>query len=128
MCWGGVNTLAQAHGKVVISDGGGVYRKQQDHLDARLFVEGKVVAKEIFVTIDNWADFVFDENYELPTIEYLENFIKENGHLPDIPKEEEIIKNGVNLGEMQAKLLQKIEELTLYIIQLKKEINQIKNK
>jgi len=56
----------------------------------------------------------------------VEDYIDKNGHLPDIPSESEVLKNGVSLGEMQTKLLQKIEELTLYVIQLEKEIDDLK--
>ncbi len=87
----------------------------------RLSVDGQVVAKEVYVTLDDWADFVFDDDYDLTPLYKLEEQINENGHLPGIPTAEEIAKTGVNLGEMQAKLLQKIEELTLYVIDLKKE-------
>lgn len=56
----------------------------------------------------------------------MENFIKEHGHLPDIPSEQEVLENGYNVGEMDALLLQKIEELTLYVIELEKELLNIK--
>ncbi|WP_264537743.1 hypothetical protein [Flavobacterium sp. N1736] len=62
----------------------------------------------------------------MPTLAEVENHIKEKGHLENIPSEEEVLKNGINLGEMNAKLLQKIEELTLYTIQQSKEIQDLK--
>ncbi len=94
-----------------------------DHTDFILSVDGKIVTEEIVITLDDWSDFVFNDSYNLMPLNQLENSIKKNKHLPGIPSSEEVIKNGIELGEMQAKLLQKIEELTLYIIQLQKEIN-----
>ena len=73
-----------------------------------------------------WPDFVFGENYKLTDILDLENFVKTNKHLPNIPKSKELVENGLEIGAMQALMMQKIEELTLYIIQLKKENELIK--
>lgn len=73
----------------------------------------------------NWSDFVFDRDYDLMTLKEVESYIKENGHLPDVPSAEEVKANGVEVGEMNAILLQKIEELTLYIIELEKKIEEL---
>lgn len=86
----------------------------------KLSVNGKIRAKEVVVET-NWSDFVFADNYKLMPLEELEKVVKKSRHLPGIPSEKEVAENGVSLGEMQAKLLQKIEELTLYVIELKKE-------
>lgn len=91
-----------------------------------LAVNGKITAKEVEVTLEGWADFVFKENYKLNPLEEVEKFIKENNHLPDVPSEKTVLEKGVNLGEMDAILLRKIEELTLYIIDLKKENDSLK--
>ena len=73
-----------------------------------------------------WKDEVFKDDYNLLSINEVEKYISENGHLPDIPSEAEVMENGINVGEMNALLLQKIEELTLYVIELEKKIeNQI---
>jgi hypothetical protein len=89
----------------------------------KLAVNGTIGAKEIKVETSSstWADFVFEKNYQLPTLQEVEVHIKEKGHLKDIPSAQEVAENGINLGEMNAKLLQKIEELTLYMIEMKKE-------
>ena len=87
----------------------------------KLAVNGKVRAKEVKVETA-WSDFVFHKNYNLPTLVEVENHIKEKGHLKDIPSAKEVEENGIFLGEMDAKLLQKIEELTLYTIQQEKKI------
>jgi hypothetical protein len=69
-----------------------------------------------------WSDFVFFDNYKLPTLEEVEKHIKEKGHLKNIPSAKEVEENGILLGEMNSKLLQKIEELTLYTIQQEKDL------
>ncbi|SEC32236.1 hypothetical protein SAMN04489761_2674 [Tenacibaculum sp. MAR_2009_124] len=90
----------------------------------KLAVEGSIGAREIKVeAFPNWSDFVFYEDYQLPSLTEVENHIKEKGHLKDIPSAKEVEKNGFYLGEMDAKLLQKIEELTLYTIEQEKKIN-----
>lgn len=90
-------------------------------MNHRLSVDGAVVAREVRVTANDWADFVFKKSYNLPTLESVEQFITDNGHLPGIPSEQEVKENGVSLNDMQVKLLQKVEELTLYVIELKKQ-------
>ncbi len=93
----------------------------------KLAVNGKIRAKEVKIET-GWSDFVFEDDYDLPTLAEVEKFIKANKHLPEIPSAEEVAENGVNLGEMESKLLQKIEELTLYIIDQQKEIETLKGK
>ncbi|WP_298731733.1 hypothetical protein [uncultured Chitinophaga sp.] len=92
----------------------------------KLAVEGSIGARKIKVNPTGWADFVFDPEYELSALEDVEEYIKANKHLPDVPSAEEVDKDGLDLGEMNKKLLQKVEELTLYMIELKKEINELK--
>jgi hypothetical protein len=87
----------------------------------KLSVKGKIRAQEVKVEINNWPDFVFAKDYVLPTLQETEKHIKEKGHLPGIPSAAEVEKNGIELGDMNKKLLQKIEELTLYLIEMKKE-------
>ncbi len=87
-------------------------------------VQGKLEAKEIKVVLTPTADFVFEKDYNLPSLNYIENYIKKEKHLPEIASAEQMEKNGVNVGEFQIQLLQKIEELTLYIIQQQKLITQ----
>lgn len=90
----------------------------------KLDVKGTIHSQEVKVDMLNWSDYVFKKEYNLPTLLEVEKQIKENGHLENIPSEEEVLKNGISLGEMDAKLLQKIEELTLYIIDLNKKLEQ----
>jgi hypothetical protein len=86
----------------------------------KLSVNGNIRAKDMTVYV-SWADYVFASDYKLKSIDEVESFIKENKHLPDVPSETEVLENGINVGEMNKILLQKIEELTLYMIELKKE-------
>ena len=89
----------------------------------RLGVNGKIAAEEVKIALyGNWSDFVFYDDYNLPTLTEVEKHIKEKGHLKDIPSAATVAKNGIFLGEMDAKLLQKIEELTLYTIEQEKNI------
>ena len=90
--------------------------------DHKLRVEGSIGAREIKVQASGWSDFVFEESYDLPSLEQVEAQIKEKGHLKDIPSAADVAENGIYLGEMDAKLLQKIEELTLYMIDLNKQV------
>ncbi|WP_052483764.1 hypothetical protein [Flavobacterium sp. MEB061] len=92
----------------------------------KLDVNGTIHSKEVKVDLLGWSDFVFKKEYNLPTLAEVEKHINEKGHLENIPNEEEVLKNGINLGEMNAKLLQKIEELTLYMIEMKKENIEMK--
>jgi hypothetical protein len=91
---------------------------------------GLLHARRIKVDTDSWADFVFEEDYKLMPLSELEIFIQKNRHLPNVPSEKESIENGVDLVEMNRILLQKVEELTLYLIKQQKEIEelQLKNK
>ena len=89
--------------------------------------DGKIWAQEIIVqTTDPWPDYVFNVDYKLLPLNELANYINRNNHLPGMPSAEEVAANGINLGQMDARLLQKIEELTQYIIELQKEIDSLK--
>jgi hypothetical protein len=93
----------------------------------RLSVNGNIRAHRVKV-YTTWADYVFEKNYKLPTLQEVENQIKLNGHLFDIPSSKEVEEKGIELGEMNKLLLQKVEELTLYVIQMNKEIELLKSK
>ncbi len=124
-------------------NGGNVGIGTEDTKGYKLGVKGKIAAEEVKVALYNaWPDYVFESDYNLPTLQQVENHIAENGHLEDIPSAAAVKENGIQLGEMNAKLLQKIEELTLYMIEqnkineqqqrqikvLKKEIEKLKIK
>jgi hypothetical protein len=88
-------------------------------------LQGKFEAKEVKVTLTPTADFVFDEEYKLPELDEVEKHIKEKKHLPEIASAAQMEKEGVNIGEFQIKLLQKIEELTLYTIEQNKQLKKL---
>ena len=90
----------------------------------KLDVNGTVHAKEVKVDMAGRADFVFEKEYQLPTLDEVEQHIHEKGHLPNIPNTKEVTENGLSLGESQKLLLQKIEELTLYSIEQNKLIKE----
>lgn len=95
--------------------------------DAKLAVNGVIHSKEVKVDLVGWPDYVFHENYTLPTLEEVEKHIIDNGHLINVPSAQEVESNGLKLGEMNKVLLEKIEELTLYILQMNKEIEKLKH-
>lgn len=82
-----------------------------------IYSNGTVFANEVKVEATAWSDFVFDKEYKLLPLNEVKAHIEEYKHLPDMPSEKQVIEEGINVAEMQAKLLQKIEELTLYIIE-----------
>ena len=98
----------------------------KNNIKLHLTPSGVLKTKEVLVTTANWPDFVFEKDYNLPPLNEVAQFIEENQHLPNVPTAAEVETNGVNLGEMNAVLLNKIEELTLYIIDLQKQINELK--
>ncbi|OXB15785.1 hypothetical protein [Flavobacterium reichenbachii] len=92
--------------------------------DSKLTVAGNISSREVKVTVDAGADFVFEDDYNLPSLEFVDKFIKEKKHLPEIASAKQMQEDGINLSEMNIRLLQKIEELTLYSIQQNKKIEE----
>jgi len=93
----------------------------------KLFVSGGILTEKLKVAIAGtpyWSDYVFNSDYKLMSLNNVESYIKTNKHLPDVPSAEEVVKSGIDVATMDAKLLQKIEELTLYTIQLQKQVNE----
>lgn len=91
----------------------------------KLEVNGQIHAKSIKVDIKEWADTVFEEDYDLVRLREIETYIQEHGHLPEVPSAVEVEENGIELGAMNALLLKKIEELTLHLIEKEKQIDQL---
>jgi hypothetical protein len=92
----------------------------------KLFVENGIRTRKVKVDADAWPDYVFASKYKLMSLQEVEQFINENNHLPEVPSADEVQKNGIELGENQAVLLKKIEELTLYVIEQNKQLIQLK--
>jgi hypothetical protein len=90
--------------------------------DKKLTVDGTIHTEEVIIDLSvPQPDYVFEEDYNLSTLEEVEAFIKTNKHLPGIPSAKDVKQSGLNAGEMHTKLLEKVEELTLYVIELEKE-------
>ena len=87
----------------------------------KLSVRGNIRAIEVKVESSNWPDYVFMDDYKLPTLQQTAKYIKANGHLQDMPTAREVANQGIALGELNAKLLRKIEELTLHLINLEED-------
>ena len=130
--------MLHLHGKkgIIITTGGyqfGVY-EEAIRIDSKyavgattVRVNGTLIAKEMRCRTNVWSDYVFNNEYELKTLEEVEEFINKNNHLPDVPNESQVMEEGVNLGEMDAILLQKIEELTLYMIEQNQQIKSLQS-
>lgn len=93
----------------------------------RLAVEGTIAGRRVKVTqATAWPDYVFEPDYALPSLQSIEAFIRENKHLPEVPSAKQITADGQDLGDMNTVLLKKVEELTLYLIAMQKEIAEVK--
>ena len=120
--------IEQISGKVNI---GGHYGGTQFGLDDyKLSVNGKVLAREFFVTEEYWntqpwPDFVFEESYDLKTLADLKRFIAKEKHLPEIPSAKDVQTNGIGMAKLDALLLQKIEELTLYLLEVNDKVEAL---
>jgi hypothetical protein len=135
--------LAQDFNTRIINDADGRLTIQASHLHAagnlgigctnvpsgfRMAVNGAIRARRVRVDTEGWCDYVFDENYKLKPLQEVEEFIKKNKHLEEIPSAEEVSKEGIDLSEMNMLLLKKVEEITLYLIELKNENELLKGR
>jgi hypothetical protein len=120
------NTVSVGGPAMVISNGNvGIGTTNPQYL---LSVNGTLGAKDITVTNTGWSDYVFDPGYRLKPLSEVDEYIQANHHLPDIPSQAEVEAKGVNVGEMQSKLLAKIEELTLHMIRQEKENQELRER
>ncbi|WP_299222923.1 hypothetical protein [uncultured Aquimarina sp.] len=125
-----VNNTIQSTGNLQVSGEGPHYISDGNlgigttSPDAKLAVNGNIHTKEVKVDLIGWADYVFKDDYNLPTLKQVEDHIAIKGHLINIPSAAEVAENGIRLGEMNAKLLEKIEELTLYTIAQEKQLKE----
>ena len=93
----------------------------------KLAVEGTIGARKVVVSLSNpFPDYVFQPGYRIPSLKSVEEYIGANKHLPDMPTADSVAKNGLDLGNMQTKLLEKIEQLTLYTIDLQKQVETLR--
>ena len=106
--------------------GGNVAIGTWDPQGYKLAVNGDAIFTKIKVkTYGTWPDYVFHRNYKLRPLRDLENYIKQNNHLPEVPSASDVEKNGLDLSDNQATLLKKIEELTIYMIDLNKKVERL---
>ncbi len=108
----------------------GEFDARKLYINGDFYTVGNIQAKEVKVTIDasDWADYVFEEDYNLRDLKEVETYIKTNKHLPDIPSADKMAEEGIKLAEMNKLLLQKIEELTLYAIEQKTEVKTLEQR
>lgn len=106
---------------------GGLGLGTSDLKGYKLAVNGNIRAKEIKVEATNWPDYVFQKAYKLPSLAFIKTYIDQNQHLPEMPSEQEITKNGVSLGEVVKIQTKKIEELTLYLIEKDEQVNKLQD-
>jgi hypothetical protein len=92
--------------------------------DQKLAVNGTIHSKAVLVDLNGWSDFVFNTDYRLPSLPEVKSYIDKNHHLPNVPSATDVEKNGLNLGDMNKVLLQKVEELTLYLIEKDKQLKE----
>jgi hypothetical protein len=121
-----VNGNSYFQGKMIIGEFGNAQSiSKSNHM---LFVQGGITTEEVFVKLESsWPDYVFNTDYNLITLKELKEFVAKFGHLPGLPTANEVKDNGVELAKLNAKLLEKIEELTLYIIQQEDRIKKLEN-
>lgn len=124
----GVKFFASAQQQIALNSSVSMNEVMKISPNGNASLQGKFEAKEVKVTITPTADFVFEEDYALPKLEDVEKHIKEKKHLPEIASAKVMEKEGVNVGEFQIKLLQKIEELTLYTIEQNKQLKNQQEK
>ena len=127
--WGKMNTTFNGPHLKIKRDNGMVAIGDYYADGYRLSVDGKIMCEEVRVSLqDDWPDYVFHKNYDLLSVERLEEYIDSNGHLPNIPSSDAIENSGLEVGEMQRLMMEKIEELTLYIIEQQKHIEELEGK
>jgi hypothetical protein len=125
--WGKSNVTRYGPHLQVNRDNGNVAIGTDFATGYKLSVNGKIICTEVRVNlVADWPDYVFRPGYHLMPVSHLGRFIEENGRLPNIPSASEISKSGLDMGEMQRKMMEKIEELSLYIVQQQKEIDALK--
>lgn len=90
--------------------------------------QGSAKVKELRVTLTDWPDYVFSDAYRLMPLGEVEGYIAKNGHLPQMPSAAEVEAEGADLGEITRLLMQKVEELTLYVIDLRRQLDELKSK
>jgi len=113
------------YGNDIVIDGSGNVGVGTLNPDQKLSVNGIIHAKSVLIDLNGWNDYVFKKSYRLRPLSEVKAYIDQNQHLPEVPSEQEMVKNGLDVGEMNKLLMKKVEELTLYLIELKSEVGQL---
>ncbi|WP_240543515.1 TMF family protein [Spirosoma foliorum] len=124
--WSLNGSTIQSNNDSPVTIGGNINRLPAGY---KLYVAGGILTERVKVAIKDsgeWADYVFEDNYKLRSLSDVESYIKTHRHLPGVPSANDVAKQGIDVGKMDAKLLEKIEELTLYMLELKKENQEMK--
>jgi len=128
---GNVNILTLATSSTTTSPFVITSTTQYQSVDTKLFevtYNGQAYAREIFVKVTSFPDYVFKKDYKLMPLNDVEKYYKANQHLPEVPSEKEVKENGLNVGDINVILLKKIEELTLYTVELEKKLKDLEEK
>ncbi|MBO9204678.1 MULTISPECIES: hypothetical protein [Niastella] len=120
-----VKSSGSSWGDLILNRDGGNIGIGTANPQAKLSVKGDILAQKVKVTLTGWSDYVFYPEYRLRPLNEVEQYIKQYHHLPEVVSAEEVEKNGVDVGDNQATLLKKIEELTLYVIEQDKKIKEM---
>ena len=110
---------------------GSPYYGYMDNAQNTLYVRGGIVTDKVTIKrygLSWWPDYVFCSDYQLMPLDDLREYITTNHHLPNVPSEAEVMENGIELGDMQSVLLEKIEEMTLYLLQQQETIEQLEHR
>ncbi len=119
---------ADLQGNLILNDNGGNVGIGTNNPQAKLAVNGNILAKEVKVKTDiTVPDYVFEPDYELPALADIEAYAKEHKHLPEIPSAADIARDGLDLAEMNLLLLKKVEELTLHLIEHEKKYRGLRS-
>lgn len=122
-------TVSQTLGFLAVGNFDAAFAMPSPTNSYRLIVQDGIITEKIKVAVKgtaDWADYVFEPSYKLMSLDKVESFVKENKHLPNVPSADEMSKNGLDVTQTSAKLMEKIEELTLYMIEMNKEIKALK--
>lgn len=123
-------TVSQTLGFLAVGNFDAAFAMPAPTNSYRLIVQDGIITEKIKVAVKgtaDWADYVFEPSYNLMPLDKVESFVKENKHLPNVPSAEDMSKNGLDVTQTSAKLMEKIEELTLYMIEMNKEIKALKS-